>query len=395
MRRTTRLAARLLACWVFFRSAAAHAAPLWQRSDDSSVVQGIEPAPFDFPRRTANRPVRVFRFRFWADADYRGVTPRWQMKARAWLSELSRLLEPSLGVRFEAESFHNWDRGLTYAPLPESLLELIKTDAGNDVDFVVGLVSALPHVSLSADRIGQTDPGRRHLVLRAMGNLDDARMVYRRLPNSDVPEEDLYARRVLHRELVIFLHEWAHAMGAPHVGDPRDIMYPSVSSTPAAGPPHLARARRRGPTTSERTKRRSHRGGCSTRCRGPACRPRGGSAGKRRWHLGRSPARKSAPATTRGRSGRRRRHPGGSGRARPRHCDTRRCPLADAGAGLPRAGRRRGRGQRARQRRFQPRRRPATSPPQAPSSSSRRQTGAVSSALLGALSGDGLPYDGG
>jgi hypothetical protein len=200
--------------------------PFSSGSSDERMARELEPATFQFPDRHLQRPSRVLRFRFWADPDFRALTPSWKIKTRAWLSQLTRIIEPALGVRFEAESLHEWDRQASQASLREALAALGQSDPGNDVDFVVGLVGALPAVTNDMHLLGMTS-APRHFVLRAMGNVGDARAVYALMPKSDVNrKEDLYARRVQHKELANFLHEWGHAMGDPHRACGPDLMCP-------------------------------------------------------------------------------------------------------------------------------------------------------------------------
>jgi hypothetical protein len=204
--------------------------PFSSSSDDDKWAQKLEPSTFHFPNRNLQRRARVLKFRFYADPDFRGLTPSWKLKTRAWLSQLSRMIEPALAVQFEAESQRNWDHHAALGSLGDALAALARQDPGTDVDFVVGLVGALPAMTDDHHLLGMAHPPQRHFVLRAMGNVHDARQVYRLLDKSDVGrKEDLYARRVQHKELAIFLHEWAHAMGVPHTGCGSDIMCPSYS----------------------------------------------------------------------------------------------------------------------------------------------------------------------
>jgi hypothetical protein len=150
------------------------------------------------------------------------------------------MIEPALAVRFEAESLRNWERQAALGGLADALAALAKQDPGADVDFVVGLVGALPAVTDDFHLLGMAHPPRHHFVLRAMGNVDDARRVYRMLEKSDTNrKEDLYARRVQHRELAIFLHEWAHALGVPHTGCGSDIMCPTYTPGQSGFPPRV------------------------------------------------------------------------------------------------------------------------------------------------------------
>jgi hypothetical protein len=214
--------------------------PLSSSSSEDKWAQHLEPATFHFPDRNLQRPARVLKFRFYADPDFRGLTPAWKIKTKAWLSQLTRMIQPALAVQFEAESLRSWDRQSALGGLADALAALAKQDPGTDVDFVVGLVGALPAVTDDFHLLGMAHPPRHHFVLRAMGNVDDARRVYRMLEKSDTNrKEDLYARRVQHKELAIFLHEWAHALGVPHTGCGSNIMCPTYTPGQSGFPPRV------------------------------------------------------------------------------------------------------------------------------------------------------------
>jgi hypothetical protein len=94
----------------------------------------------------------------------------------------------------------------------------------------VGLVTPLPLVSMSFHDLGWANVPGRHFVLRGMSSiaeLDDFNRAFQAL---DRPvKESLYVRRKNHKETTVFLHEWAHTLGALHVEDPTRVMGPAYS----------------------------------------------------------------------------------------------------------------------------------------------------------------------
>ena len=71
----------------------------------------------------------------------------------------------------------------------------------------------------------------QHFVLRGMASIAELDDFKRLLPKLDQEErEKLYSRRKTHKELSIFLHEWAHTLGALHVQDVTRIMGPGYSN---------------------------------------------------------------------------------------------------------------------------------------------------------------------
>jgi hypothetical protein len=192
-----------------------------------------EPAPLLAPTRQGGGAAATVRVRFYADDEYRssGGGGRWQDRVRVMLGLLNQVVEPSFGVRFEGESFRRWPRQGQSGALPPMLDQLEKLDAGPDVDWVVGLVSPLPLVSMSFHDLGCARVLGRHFVLRGMtsiAELDDFKRVLPKLDQKD--REALYGRRKSHKELSIFLHEWAHTLGGLHVQDGTRIMGQSYSN---------------------------------------------------------------------------------------------------------------------------------------------------------------------
>ncbi len=193
----------------------------------------FEPAPLLAPGRPGGGPSGLVRLRFYADDEFRSSSGggRWQDRVRGQLLSLNQVVEPTFGIRFEGESFRRWERTGKGGALQPMLEELEKLDKGPDVDWVVGLVSPLPLVSMSFHDLGCARVLGRHFVLRGMASiaeLDDFKRVLPKLDQED--REKLYSRRKLHKELSIFLHEWAHTLGALHVEDGTRIMGPGYSN---------------------------------------------------------------------------------------------------------------------------------------------------------------------
>jgi tetratricopeptide (TPR) repeat protein len=199
--------------------------PFSTKASESPEAQRLEPATLEVIPGAPRGELRAIRLRFHADRDYRALAPSWQQRARTWLDFLNRVVAPGLGVRFEAESFHRWDRQSPNGGLQPILDELVAKDGGGDVDLVVGLVSALPLVSASLHELGMARELGKHLVLRGMGDAAEARALDKYLYQVDRAErEALYSRRKWHKEMAVFMHEWGHTLGAPHSSNELDFM---------------------------------------------------------------------------------------------------------------------------------------------------------------------------
>jgi hypothetical protein len=147
------------------------------------------------------------------------------------VAELNDLLTPAFAVRFEAEAFRRWDRRPGAGALPALLDELEAMDRGEDVDWVVGLVSALPVVSQSFHDLGVARVPGRHLLVRGVSSLAEMEQLRQSFPTLDAKQrEQLYGRRRSHKERATFLHHWAHTLGLTHTDRGTHIMGPGYSN---------------------------------------------------------------------------------------------------------------------------------------------------------------------
>jgi tetratricopeptide (TPR) repeat protein len=171
-----------------------------------------------------HRDLRRARLRIYADPDYRVTVPRWQERARAMVDDLNQFAGPTFGVRFEIESLRRWEGTNRGASTSQALNLLESQDPGEDVDWVIGFMPALPLLSTSQHEIGMARVLGRHCVLRGMADLEEARALDRSPDLGGTEKEQLYTVRKWHKEIAVFLHEWGHTLGAPHSRDLSDIM---------------------------------------------------------------------------------------------------------------------------------------------------------------------------
>lgn len=166
---------------------------------------------------SAALPSRTLRVRVYADAEHRAQVLHWERGFESWLQRASAAVREPLGVTFTLESARAWDRrgsegslgsGASLEPVLDALEAL---DAGEDVDLVVGLVSAPSAFSESQHELGFARVLGRHCVLRGISGA--------------VP---VAARR--HLEVSALLHEWAHTLGAFHVREARGWMAPKYDA---------------------------------------------------------------------------------------------------------------------------------------------------------------------
>jgi hypothetical protein len=211
---TALAAAALLAC-----SATTGERALWQRT----YAWGLQPAPVRAPAG-AERPaeIRPLRLLAYADADYQAHAPDWEQRIVDQVRRANEVLEPEFGVRFEV-AVERWARSGGEAPLVEAMAALEKVDR-RGADWVVGFVGPVPEDSWR-DNLGLAPAFRAAFVVRAMESSAQLSQLALGLDTLGVEDRRRFAlARRLHRETVVFLHEWAHTLGAPHECDGKWLM---------------------------------------------------------------------------------------------------------------------------------------------------------------------------
>lgn len=185
---------------------------------------------------TEQRSVRV---RVYANRDFRAQTLRWEEAVRLQLERASSFTQPRYGVTFVVESLRAWEHSGS-APLESVLDELARHDSGDDVDLVLGYATALPVFTASQHQLGMARILGNHAVLRSMENPEEARAIAEGLHLLGEEERArLIRERRLHKEVSVFLHEWAHTLGAVHVEAHDSLMFPSYDAQQASfGPAH-------------------------------------------------------------------------------------------------------------------------------------------------------------
>ncbi len=170
---------------------------------------------------------RVVRLRVFAARDYREQKFNWKEKFRRVIDRVNRAAEKWPGVRFEIVETKSWERDTVAASPEELVAELERLDPGRDVDLVIGLVASLPIVPTQIHQIGVARELGRHVLLRSLHDAAERAFVQRQYPALDDASRDaVLLERLPHKEAVVFLHEWAHSLGALHAGHSDFIMNP-------------------------------------------------------------------------------------------------------------------------------------------------------------------------
>lgn len=210
---------------ILFLAAGCQRTPYQQQS--SFAREELTPHAVRQKPATQNRKTLTFRVRLYADQDYRSQVVHWKKKFEVLLGRVNRVLAPGFSIELELESAHPWERKTNSSDHDAVLQELFTLDPGNDVDWVVALITGVPQSETRMHALGFAATYSSHLVLRATNDTEERESLSRQLgAMSDEELEALYAKRKAHKELSVFLHEWGHTLGAIHAPGRKWIMSP-------------------------------------------------------------------------------------------------------------------------------------------------------------------------
>jgi predicted Zn-dependent protease len=196
--------------------------------DQRDYAQSLKPAEVAAGDAATGAPLRVLKVRAYADAEYQAQTPRWNARIEEQVHRASAILEKQFGARLEVESVRSWPALRQGSSLRDALANLEAQDPGKGVEWVVGFVSSLRMFSAAQEELGVARLFGRHLVLRGMFSAAETDALDRALPLlSQTEREQLGRERRAHKETAVFLHEWAHTMGAFHERSPHSLMAPT------------------------------------------------------------------------------------------------------------------------------------------------------------------------
>jgi tetratricopeptide (TPR) repeat protein len=179
----------------------------------ASRMQPAQPPPTVGPLGTGE--IIEMKVRAWADEEYRSRTPRWKDQLKAHLGRVNQLVQ-YLGMRFVLEEAHHWDRRADANDLPAMLDELERLDPGDGVDWVIGLITPLASATTNIHELGMARLAAKHFVLRSVDDPREAQL-YK-------DQVERYTARKHHKEMIVFLHEWAHTLGLLHSRSEGGIM---------------------------------------------------------------------------------------------------------------------------------------------------------------------------
>lgn len=194
---------------------------------DRRWLKDLTPAPLGVDKPIEGEP-RVARIRVYADEDFRSQHVRWRQEVQEQLDDANQLLVPALGVRLEAVEVKPWAYRSASHELREVIVALEALDPGDDVAWVIGMVSSLPIVAAGFEELGMARSLGRHFVLRGFADQEERKAFEAGLPTLTPAQRDgLFETRRKHKLTTLFVHELGHTLGAPHETDAAWVMHGS------------------------------------------------------------------------------------------------------------------------------------------------------------------------
>jgi hypothetical protein len=204
-------------------AAAQNATPSALRATPGAEVELGAPQP--------SKAIRALKLRAHATPRYAAAVTDWPRQLADQIDEVNHILGPTLSVRLELAGAEPWSPSRSDDDLFALSDELVALDAGEGVDWVVGLLGQVPRVELSFHELGLGQVNGKHFLVRAMNDARDYEAIQRELTELGEHERaKLYRARKRHKSATVFLHELGHTLGAPHEVDARTIMHARYDS---------------------------------------------------------------------------------------------------------------------------------------------------------------------
>jgi hypothetical protein len=206
-----------------------------QRREAATAGPAAIEAPTAKPAAAAGH---VFRVRIWASPTYASQTVDWRAHVRALIEDVNQVLPGAIDVRLDVESLSVWDEAPKDDGAEGSMMALRTSDPGAGVDVVVGMIGGVPRFTRDFHELGLGETFGKHMVVRGTTTVDDQELIDKRFDQLDETERSRLRREYRqHRELAVFLHEYAHTLGAIHESTTSTLMAPAYSRKESAFAP--------------------------------------------------------------------------------------------------------------------------------------------------------------
>ncbi|MFZ5468991.1 MAG: hypothetical protein ACOZIN_06075 [Myxococcota bacterium] len=178
---------------------------------------------FELPEEDlSGRPPRVYRLRVYADQKYRAHEALWKERFAEVIDKVNTITRSWFAVEFQVVEVVEWVRQLN-----ESEMSVLGREANRSgVDWVVGLLGPDPMGEADGGLfVGQSQYFGDMLLVRTSLNPHIYRSWRDAMALETTEVRRAYARYIVLNEARVFLHEWGHSLGIPHVVDQACVMH--------------------------------------------------------------------------------------------------------------------------------------------------------------------------
>ncbi len=172
--------------------------------------------------------MRRGRVRFYVAKPFTEQHREWRRAISSLVDAANGVLGPNFALQLEVEAISEWQPKCDPAHLDACVAELAKLEAGEDGDWIVGVLGATPSFTSSFEHLGMAGMMSRHFVVRDVSDLAERSAIDAAFASmTPARRDEIYKHRKIHKRLAVFLHEWGHTLGALHVQSVKSLLNPS------------------------------------------------------------------------------------------------------------------------------------------------------------------------
>jgi hypothetical protein len=190
----------------------------------------LQPAAMEAPAARHDLIRRHAKVRGCVTQAYAAETLDWSERFDQLVRNASSVLAPSIGLELGSAGAKLWKPEHGEAGLATAIGDLPGCE-GPEADWVVAMVQSTANVVSDFHVLGRGQTYSPYLAMRASNDPAELEAFAKSFPDLDeTARQKLYSDRKRHKTLALFLHEFAHTLGAVHRTAKDTLMAPAYDS---------------------------------------------------------------------------------------------------------------------------------------------------------------------